>query len=124
MEVQRTGQQTNVDRLALAAQNQQPGADAEPQDIHAKRLEAVNDLQQAKAEHQSIKSVLFLIASDEVLKRMTDFHNYMAENPTVTPEDLPTRTELYAAMIIAMREDSYEETGLNVDEINLRLAFT
>jgi hypothetical protein len=69
-------------------------------------------------------SDLFHIASDPVLRAVSNFHNWAwIENPSVTEENVEKFRALYAKIIIAMREDVSERTNLSVEEIEDRLPF-
>jgi uncharacterized protein YxeA len=91
--------------------------DPQPADNSETVIKAVN-------EYWLAYSNLFHIASDPVLSAVSDFHNWAwLENPPVTKENVDRFRDLYARIIIAMREDVSERTNLSLAEIQDRLPF-
>jgi hypothetical protein len=91
--------------------------DPPPADNSKAVIEAVNEYWLAYGN-------LFHIASDPVLMAVSDFHNWAwIENPPLTNETVKKFNDLYAKMIITMREDVSERTELSLEEVKNRLPF-
>jgi len=91
--------------------------DPQPSDNSEAVIKSVN-------EYWLAYSNLFHIASDPVLRAVSDFHNWAwIENPPVTEENVDSFRGLYARIITAMREDVSERTSLSLEEVEYRLPF-
>lgn len=91
--------------------------DPQPPDNSKAVIKAVN-------EYWLAYSNLFHVASDPVLRAVSDFHNWAwVENPPLTEENVGKFNALYAKIIITMREDVSERTELSLEEVENRLPF-
>ncbi len=80
--------------------------------------------EEAHDAYQLALNDLFLIAADDVLRRVTAFHHYLAQHQVMSPEDKSKVKDLYVAMIKAMRRDSFKKTALSDKEVKQLLPFT
>lgn len=74
---------------------------------------------EAKTIYQTARDNLFFYASDEGLRKVSDFHKYIVEHPT--NKDQETVEQLFAGMLLALRKDCYGETTLTVEKIKASL---
>lgn len=72
-------------------------------------------------EYQSALASIFIYGADEVVIAVAAFHNEVADKRgTINSE---RATKLYAAMVSAMRADSFESSKLTVDQLQQLVPF-
>jgi hypothetical protein len=87
--------------------------------------EGSSEEKEAQRAYWKAYSTLFHIASDRVLLAVTDFHRFAWKQETeLTGEAWDQEFKnLYAAMIIEMRKDAFQETKLPKELVEERLPF-
>ncbi len=86
-------------------------------------MEALAKHEEAHHAYHIALNDLFVVASDEVLRRVTDFHHFLAAHPDLSPENRDTVRALYVGMIKAMREDSFGQSKLSDQQVYEMLPF-
>ncbi len=90
---------------------------------NAGRWKGVDDEKhaEAEAEYHEAHSNLLLVGSDDAITAANKFHRYYVHAERVDPREVKMR---YAAMIVAMRKDGFEETELSVREVAMNIPWT
>lgn len=101
---------------------------ANPDDLRNKQqiaenryLEATDKHADAQATYNDAHEMMLLVASDEVIVAANKFHTYYTESEQ---RDWRKAKELYAEMIVAMRNDGFSDTKLSPEEIARNIPWT
>lgn len=73
---------------------------------------------EAEDEYHEAHGNILLIGSDEVIQAANEFHSYYVSTTSVSPKETKLR---YSEMVIAMRQDGFEETKLSVREVAMNI---
>lgn len=89
----------------------------------AGRWKGVDDERHAEAEseYHEAHDTIMLVGSDEAIKAANAFHRYYVDSERVDPKEAKM---LYANMVVAMRKDGFEETGLSIQEVAKNIPWT
>ena len=89
----------------------------------AGRWKGVDPIKHAEAEgeYHRAHDNLLLVASDDVVTAANVFHRYYVYTSSPDPKETKLR---YAAMVVAMRKDGFEETTLSVKEVAMNIPWT
>lgn len=68
-------------------------------------------------QYQSARDNLSFYASDESLRKVSEFHKYIVQHSNNKDKDLDHIKNMYTSMILAMRRDCYGSTELTHDEV-------